>query len=454
MSTAAYAYRTRLLDTTQRFSCLILAGGHGKRLRPLTERRAKPSLFFGASYRVIDFTLSNCANSGLRQVGVLTQYMPHELHEYLGGGSPWGFRAPSASLSVLQPYVTDESSSWYQGNADAVRRNIDRFIAPGTAAVVILASDQIYAMDYREMIGTHLEADADVTVSITDVPLHDAPRYGLVTADGTGRVRRFEEKPEQPRSTTASMGIYVFSPDYLVRALEADAADPTSSHDFGGDILPRAILDGARVYAHQFRGYWRDIGTVASYWKAHMDLIEEPSRVPLRSPGREIISRAEARPPATISSSAAVQQSLIAAGSTIRGTVRRSVISPGVVIEPGAVVHEAVLLPGVRVGAGAFVHRAVVDQDAVIGAAARVGDPWFEAATDAEVEGRVAVIGEGSWVAPGSIVEPADVIAPFSGHEDTAPPSLTLGSEPLLSRLSAREDDEQARPLAARAGGS
>ena len=225
MSTAGFAYRARLLDTTPQFSCLILAGGHGKRLRPLTERRAKPALHFGGAYRVIDFTLSNCANSGLSQVGVLTQYMPHDLHEHLGGGSPWGFRAPGANLSMLQPYVTDESSSWYEGNADAVYRNLQRFINPGTAAVVILASDQIYAMDYREMIGTHLEADADVTVSITDVPLHEASRYGLVTTDGTGRVRRFEEKPAQPQSTTASMGIYVFSPDYLVRALEADAAD-------------------------------------------------------------------------------------------------------------------------------------------------------------------------------------------------------------------------------------
>jgi glucose-1-phosphate adenylyltransferase len=399
---------------------------------------------------VIDFTLSNCANSGLSQVGVLTQYMPHELHEHLGGGSPWGFRGPGASLTVLQPYVTDESSGWYQGNADAVYRNIERFIAPGTSAVVILASDQIYAMDYREMIGTHLEADADVTVSITDVPLHEASRYGLVTADATGRVRRFEEKPEQPQGTMASMGIYVFSPDYLLRALAADAADPRSTHDFGGDVLPRAILDGVRVYAHQFRGYWRDIGTVASYWKAHMDLIEEPSRVPLRNPGREIISRADVRPPATISSSASVQQSLISAGSTIRGTVKRSVISPGVVVEPGAVVHESVLLPGVRVGAGAFVHRAVVDQDSVIGASARVGDPWFQAATDAEVEGRVAVIGEGSWVAPGSIVEPADVIPPLSGREDAAPPSLTASGESLLRRSSARDDDRP-RPVAVRA---
>jgi glucose-1-phosphate adenylyltransferase len=282
------------------------------------------------------------------------------------------------------------------------------------------------------------------------VPLHEANRYGLVTADATGRVRRFEEKPEHPQGTMASMGIYVFSPDYLLRALEADVADPNSKHDFGGDILPRAILEGARVYGHQFRGYWRDIGTVASYWKAHMDLIEEPSRVPLRNPGREIISRAEVLPPATISSSATVQQSLISAGATIRGTVKRSVISPGVVVEPGAVVHESVLLPGVRVGAGAFVHRAVVDQDSVIGASARVGDPWFQAATDAEVEGRVAVIGERSWIAPGSIVEPSDVIPPFSGHDDAAPPSLATASE--SSRRQRTRDDDRPRPMAVHAG--
>ncbi len=338
MSTAAFAYRNRHLDSMANVPALILAGGVGKRLRPLTERRAKPALFFGGSYRVIDFTLSNCAHSGISRVGVLTQYMPHELQEHLGGGSPWGFRAPGASLTTLQPYMSGESGIWYEGNADAVRHNLGRFLTPATTAVLILSSDQIYAMDYRELIATHLEADADVTVSVTDVPLHEASRYGLVTTDGTGRIRRFDEKPERPRSTLASMGIYVFSPDFLLRALQTDGSDPGSPHDFGGDILPRSIVDGARVYAHQFHGYWRDIGTVESYWRSHIDLVDEPSRVPLHVPGRELITRSDARPPAVITSSATVQQAVISAGSVIRGTVRGSVISPGVVIEPGAVV--------------------------------------------------------------------------------------------------------------------
>lgn len=441
MSAATFAYRTRLLDSTANVSCLILAGGLGKRLRPLTERRAKPALHFGGAYRVVDFTLSNCANSGLTQVGVLTQYMPHELHEHLGGGSPWGFRAPGASLTLLQPYLSGESGVWYEGNADAVRHNLDRFVSPATAAVAILSSDQVYAMDYREMIATHLEADADITVGVTDVALHEASRYGLVTTDATGRIRRFDEKPERPRSTLASMGIYIFSPNYLMRALEADAVEASSKHDFGGDILPRAIVDGARVHAHHFRGYWRDIGTVAAYWQSHMDLLDEPSRVPLRMPGREIITRAEAHTPAVISSSAAVQQSIVSAGSTIRGTVRRSVISPGVVVEPGAVVHDSVLLPGVRVGAGAFVHRAVVDQGAVLGVAARVGDPWLEATSDAEAETRVTVVGEGSWIAAGSVVEPSDVVPPFSGRGDLTPPSLSSPAElPAQQRMESGDD--------------
>jgi glucose-1-phosphate adenylyltransferase len=438
VSTATFAYRARLLDTTTNVSCLILAGGLGKRLRPLTERRAKPALIYGGSYRVVDFTLSNCANSGLTQVGVLTQYMPHELHEHLGGGSPWGFRAPGASLTLLQPYLSGDSGVWYEGNADAVRRNLDRFVTPATSAVVILSSDQIYAMDYREMIATHLEADADVTVGVTDVSLHEASRYGLVTTDATGRIRRFDEKPERPRSTLASMGIYVFSPDYLVRALEADAAEASSKHDFGGDILPRAIAEGTRAYAHHFRGYWRDIGTVASYWQSHMDLLDEPSRVPLRMPGREIITRPEAHPPAIIASSATVQQSVISAGSIIRGTVRRSVIAPGVVVEPGAVVHDSVLLPGVRVGTGAFVYRAVVDQYAVLGVAARVGDTLVDSALAAEPH--IAVVGEGSWIAARSVIEPSDVVPPFSGRGDLTPPSLAPTTELPQQRPGSSDD--------------
>lgn len=449
MSTAAFAYRNRQLDSMANVPGLILAGGVGKRLRPLTERRAKPALFFGGSYRVIDFTLSNCTHSGLSQVGVLTQYMPHELQEHLGGGSPWGFRAPGTSLTTLQPYMSSESGTWYEGNADAVRHNLDRFITPATTAVLILSSDQIYAMDYRELIATHLEADADVTLSVTDVPLHEASRYGLVTTDATGRIRRFDEKPERPRTTLASMGIYVFSPDFLRRALQADAGDPNSTHDFGGDILPRAIVDGARVYAHQFRGYWRDIGTVGSYWRSHMDLLDEPSRVPLHMPGREVITRPGARPPAGIASSAAVQQSVISAGSTIRGTVRGSVISPGVVIEPGAVVHDSVLLPGVRVGAGAFVHRAVVDQDAIIGVAARVGDPW-ESASEAEAEASITVVGEGSWVLSGSVVEPSDVVSPFSGRGDLTPPSLTPAPARPMLRIAPGNDDRFAERVTQR----
>ncbi|MGE0228063.1 MAG: glucose-1-phosphate adenylyltransferase family protein [Dehalococcoidia bacterium] len=424
MPPAALNAHARMLDILDRTVALVLAGGHGKRLRPLTERRAKPALHFGGTYRVIDFTLSNCVNSGLTRVGVLTQYLPHELHQHLGGGAPWGFHAPGAVLTVLQPYVTDESSNWYQGSADAVHRNIDRLVSPGTAAVVILASDQVYAMDYRELLATHIEADADVTVSVADVPLHEASRYGLVTTDATGRVVRFEEKPERPRSTLASMGIYVFNPDYLARALDADARDEGSAHDFGGDILPRAIADGARVYGHRFRGYWRDIGTIEAYWKSHMELLDEPSRVPLRTPGRAILTRTDPHPPAVIAGSAAVQQAFVSPGVTIRGTVRNSVLSPGVVVEPGALVHDSVLLPGVRVGAGAFVHRAVVDQNAVIGVAARVGDRWFETPDQDVAEPRVTVIGESSWIPDGSVVEPSDVVAPFSGR-NAGPPTVT-----------------------------
>lgn len=417
---APNSYPARLLDTVSRSACVILAGGSGTRLRPLTERRAKPSLHFAGTYRVVDFVLSNCANSGLRRVGVVTQYRPHELHEHLGDGVPWGFGALGASLTILQPYATDEASGWYEGSADAVHRNLDRLVSPGTSLVVILASDQVYAMDYRELIATHLEADADVTVGVVDVPLEDASRYGLVATDGAGRVQRFEEKPEQPQTTLASMGIYVFNPDYLAQALATDAADPTSARDFGGDVLPRAIAAGGRVYAHRFRGYWRDIGTVTTYWKTHMELLDEPSRVPLRMPGREILTRFEALPPATVGSSAAVRQVLISPGTTIRGTVRNSVISPGVVVEPGAVVQESVLLPGVRVGAGAFVHRAVVDQNAVIGAAARIGDRWFEAGDRLGAGDLITVIGESSWVAPGVSIDAADVVAPFSGRDGAA----------------------------------
>ncbi len=351
---------------------VILAGGQGERLSLLSQKRAKPAVPFAGKYRIIDFTLSNCVNSGITDVAVLTQYRPHSLHDHIGIGKPWDLDRQQGGVHLLQPFIGPQESDWYQGTADAVYQNLGFIMESRCDQVLILAGDHIYRMDYGPMLAFHQQRNADVTLGAVVIPIEEGHRFGILETDAEGRVISFEEKPEQPRGTLGSMGIYVFSRDALVRVLIANA-QAADRHDFGHDIIPTMVAENRPVYAYPFTGYWQDVGTIQSYWEAHMALLSERSPFDLYDPSWIIHTRSEERPPAYISSGAQVINSLISHGCIIKGRVEHSVLSPGVVVEEGAVVRDSILLFDTIVGAGSTIDRTITDKEVVVGKQCRIG---------------------------------------------------------------------------------
>lgn len=351
---------------------LILAGGQGERLSVLSRERAKPAVPFGGKYRIIDFTLSNCVNSGMYDVAVLTQYRPHSLNDHLGIGRPWDLDRSHRGLRLLQPFLGRRDSDWYRGTADAVHQNLG-FVttAREDEVVLILSGDHVYRMDYRRMLEFHESHGADVTVAVFEVPMEEASRYGTLIADESGRVLSFEEKPKRPRSNLVSMGVYAFEKDVLRERLAEDASRRTG-HDFGGDIIP-SMVGRDRVYAYRFSGYWRDVGTVDSYWEANMELVEDSPEFDLYDPEWVIHTRSEERPPARVLADARVRRSLVSHGCTIHGRVEHSVLSPGVVVERGAVVRDSIVMTDTVVGRWAVVDRSILDKEIRVGANAIIG---------------------------------------------------------------------------------
>ncbi len=354
---------------------MLLAGGQGSRLYLLTERIAKPAVNFGGKYRIIDFPLSNCVNSGIDAVGVLTQYQPLALNEYIGNGLPWDLDRTYGGVLTLPPYQAMNRSEWYKGTANAIYQNLSFIDKFDPDYVVILSGDHIYRMDYAEMVEAHKKNGADCTIAVFDVPLEEASRFGIMSADENGRITQFEEKPKQPKSTLASMGVYVFSKDKLYSYLIADENDPESQNDFGKNIIPAMLANDEKLYAFRFRGYWKDVGTIQSLWEANMDLLGSTPNLTLQDSGWRIYSRNNARPPQFIGESAVVRNSVITEGCEIYGTVVNSVLSPGVVVEAGAVVYDSVLFDDVTIRAGAEVHYTVMDGGTEIGADSKVGKP-------------------------------------------------------------------------------
>lgn len=357
---------------------VILAGGQGERLSLLSQKRAKPAVPFAGKYRIIDFALSNCVNSGISDVAVLTQYRPHSLHDHIGIGKPWDLDRQKGGVRLLQPYRGHQESEWYQGTADAVYQNLDFIMEGRYDYVLILAGDHIYRMDYGPMIAFHQERNADVTFGAVVVPIEEGHRFGILETDAEGRVNSFEEKPAKPRGTLGSMGIYVFSRDTLTRVLIEDAralesSGSTSKHDFGHNIIPAMVERSERVYAYPFTGYWQDVGTIQSYWEAHMELLGDSPAFDLYDPSWVIHTRSEERPPALVRSGARVVSSLISHGCIIKGQVERSVLSPGVVVEEGAVVRESIILFDTVIGAGSVVDRAIIDKEVVVGKNCQIG---------------------------------------------------------------------------------
>ena len=366
---------------------MLLAGGQGSRLYVLTKDLAKPAVPFGGKYRIIDFPLSNCVNSGIDTVGILTQYEPFELSEYIGNGQPWDLDRMGGGAFVLPPYQRNTGRDWYKGTANAIYQNL-RFIERyNPDYVAILSGDHIYKMDYSKMLEVHEKMGAAVTVAALKVPLSEASRFGVIIANEEGYITEFEEKPANPRSDLASMGIYIFSADKLKKYLTEDEADPDSENDFGKNVLPNMLAAGEKMAVYSFEGYWKDVGTVDSLWEAHMDLLEA-SDLNLYDKNWKIYSRSPVMPPHMVEAGAEIKSSMVTEGCTVGGKVEKSVLFAGVEVEAGAEVIESIVMPGAVIESGAKVIRAIVGEKAVIKAGAAVGEPG----------GKIALIGPGAAV--------------------------------------------------------
>ena len=352
---------------------MLLAGGQGSRLGALTKTIAKPAVSFGGKYRIIDFSLSNCANSHIDTVGVLTQYRPYLLNSYIGTGSAWGLDASNGGVSILPPYATETGGQWYEGTADAIFRNLNYIDLYDPKYVLILSGDHLYRMDYRQMLKCHKENNADLTISVMKVPMEEASRFGIMTADETGRIVKFAEKPKQPESDLASMGIYIFSKDVLKKALIEDSTDESSDHDFGKNIIPKLLAEGKRLFCYEFSGFWMDVGTIPSFHETSMDLLEAEPKFDLDDEDFPIFSNENLSPPHYIGPDAVIRESIVGNGSQIFGEVIHSVISVDSTIGKGARVKDSVLLPGATVEDGATVTRAILGENSVIRAGAVFG---------------------------------------------------------------------------------
>jgi glucose-1-phosphate adenylyltransferase len=355
-----------------RIVAMIMAGGEGTRLSVLSEKRAKPSVPFAGKFRIIDFTLSNCVNSGIFDVAILTQYRPHSLNAHIGNGKPWDLDRNSGGVVLLQPYQGRRDESWYKGTADAIYQNLNYIRERRADLVVILSGDHIYKMDYSAMIAEHVRRRADLTVGVMHVPLEQTDRFGIMTTDESDRVIEFTEKPKnRDKGTLASMGIYVFSADALIERL-SEGGDSNPRIDFGKHVIP-AMIDQDQVFAYPFEGYWVDVGTVESYWETSMELLDPSNTLNLFDPDWVVRTRSEERPPAKLGPESRVEQSMISNGCIVRGQVERSVLSPGVYVAPGAVVRDSIIMNDTWIGPGAQIDRAIVDKSAVIGAGVKLG---------------------------------------------------------------------------------
>ena len=380
---------------------MLLAGGQGSRLGILTSTMAKPALPYGGKYRIIDFPLSNCANSGIDVVGVLTQYQPLVLNAYIGSGSPWDLDLAHGGVYVLPPYVKGKSGEWYSGTANAIYQNIQFIQQFNTDYVLILSGDHIYKMDYNKMLQFHIQNKADCTIAVREVPWEEASRFGIMNTNPDNSISEFEEKPKQPKSNKASMGVYMFTWEKLRQYLMADEENPNSNNDFGQNIIPAMLGDQQRMFAYDFEGYWKDVGTIESLWEANMDLLTLPMPIDLYDKKWRIYGRNPGMAPHFIAEGGSATNSLITEGCEVYGKVDHSVLFAGVVVKEGATVADSVLMPGAVVERGAQVRRAIVAENAVIGAGSSVGGP----------EGNIAVVGQGVLLPAGGAVKPGEQCA-------------------------------------------
>ena len=388
----------------KRCVAMLLAGGQGSRLMVLTENTAKPAVPFGGKYRIIDFPLSNCVNSKIDTVGILTQYEPLELNEYIGNGQPWDLNSSHGGVQVLPPYAKNKNSEWYKGTANAIYQNIPFIDRYNPDNVLILSGDHIYKMDYAKMIRYHDQNGSDCTIAVREVPLADAPRFGIMNTREDGSIYEFEEKPKQPKSTNASMGIYVFKWSVLKKYLEMDEADPKSENDFGKNVIPAILKDGYRLMAYRFEGYWKDVGTIDSLWQANMDLLGDKPAFDISdvSDGR-IRARNTAMPSSYIAPNAEVKDSFVAEGCEVFGSLRHSVLSTGCAVGKGAEIIDSVIMPNVVVENGASIRNAIIAEGCHIKAGAHIGGSGTGAARKITVIGKEQTVLEGAVVEAGTI---------------------------------------------------
>ncbi len=391
----------------KRVIAMLLAGGQGSRLHVLTRKTAKPAVPFGGKYRIIDFPLSNCVNSGIDTVGILTQYQPLELNEYIGNGQPWGLNKTHSCAQVLPPYErNDKKSGWFEGTANAIYKNIDFVDRFDPDYVVILSGDHIYKMDYNAMVEYHVANNASCTIAVRNVPLAEASRFGILNTNPDNSIYEFEEKPKQPKSTNASMGIYCFNWQVLKEALIADEEDPNSSKDFGKNIIPNLLNAGHKMMAYQFDGYWKDVGTIDSLWEANMELLGKNPEFDLRGGKRETIyARNSALPSSYIDENAKIVNAFVAEGCEVYGKVVHSIISTGCSIGKDVIVEDSVVMPGVVIEDGAIILHAILGEGSKVGKNAVVGGAFAEGEKK-----EISVTSKGAVVEANTVLKPGDML--------------------------------------------
>ena len=383
---------------------MLLAGGQGSRLGVLTRKIAKPAVPFGGKYRIIDFPLSNCVNSGIEAVGILTQYQPLVLNEYIGNGQPWDLDGMHSGVNCLSPYQAVDGADWYSGTANAIFQNINYIDRYDPEYVVVLSGDHIYKMDYNKMLEYHKEKNAACTIAVIDVPLEEASRFGILNTHEDGEIYEFDEKPEKPKTTHASMGIYIFSYKELRKYLIEDDENKNSSHDFGKDVLPAMLNAGERMFAYPFEGYWKDVGTIDSLWEANMDLLDPNVTLDLK----DIYSRNPMMPPHFVSNDAVIQNSLVADGCNVYGNLEFSILFSGVTIGKGATINSSIIMPGAVIEEGATVQFAIIAENTVVRKNAVVGAKPEDCAN--RDDWGIAVVGENAIIDEGAVVKPKEMI--------------------------------------------
>ena len=407
---------------------MILAGGQGSRLGALTKNVAKPAVPFGGKYRIIDFALSNCTHSGIDTVGVLTQYQPLELNTYIGNGVPWDLDRNEGGVYVLPPYVKAEKGEWYKGTANAIYQNIGFVEQFDPTYVLILSGDHIYTMDYGKMLAQHKQNKAAITVAVMPVPWDEAPRFGIMSTDEDGRITQFEEKPKEPKSNLASMGIYIFDWRILKKYLIVDENNPRSENDFGKNVIPQMLSMNEPMYAYNFDGYWKDVGTIESLWEGNMDMLSDPPMLDINDASWRIYSRNPIKPPHYVAGGASVKNCCITEGCDVYGCVEHSVISEGVSIGKGAIIRDSVVMPNAKIGDGAIIERAIVGAGVVVGDGAMIGmrdleDNIYQSDICSSgivlIEGNIMLDG-GVEIGRGSMVE-TDILAKNVTIETKAP---------------------------------